>query len=115
MEISTDLKKKNIMMLELVKKIANYSKTERIQRLIEISVKSENATTIEQMEHMIIQFIREQNGEIVEVKKMNKITDEIDSRIKACFTAFVLRMNKITDEIDKINYEGEKNGYDSKN
>jgi len=67
-------------MLELVKKIANYSKTERIQRLIEISVNAENATPFEQMESMMIQFIREQNGEIAEVKRMNKITDEIDRR-----------------------------------
>ena len=72
-------KSKN-MMLELVKKIANYSKTERIQRLIEISVNAENATPFEQMESMMIQFIREQNGEIAEVKRMNKITDEIDRR-----------------------------------
>ena len=67
-------------MLELVKKIANYSKTERIQRLIEISVKGQNADPFEAMESMMIQFIREQNGEIAEVKRMNKITDEIDRR-----------------------------------
>ena len=57
--------KSKIMMLELVKKIANYSKTERIQRLIEISVKGQNADPFEAMESMMIQFIREQNGEIV--------------------------------------------------
>jgi len=67
-------------MLELVKKIANYSKTERIQRLIEISIKGQNADPFEAMESMMIQFIREQNGEIAEVKRMNKITDEIDRR-----------------------------------
>lgn len=56
-------------MLELLKRIAIYSKTERIQRLIEISVKGANADSFEQMECMMIQFIREQNGEIAEVKR----------------------------------------------
>ena len=63
-------------MLEIVKRIAKYSKTERIQRLIEISVKGENATAFEQMECMMIQFIRQENGEIDEVKKNRELQEE---------------------------------------
>jgi len=69
---------KIINMLELIKRIAGYGKTERIQRLIEISVRGENATPFEVMETTMIQFIREQNGEIAEVKRMNERVDEID-------------------------------------
>jgi len=50
--------------------------------LIEISVKGQNIHPLESIEIMMIQFIREQNGEIAEVKRMNKITDEIDKRAK---------------------------------
>ena len=64
-------------MLELIKKrIAGYSKTERIQRLIEISVKGENADPFEQMECMMIQFIREQNGELEKVRKQREFNEK---------------------------------------
>ena len=65
-------------MKELLIKIAGYSKTERIQRLIEISAKGENAHPFEQMEHLMIQFIREQNGEIAEVKKQREFNEAHD-------------------------------------
>ena len=82
-------------MLELIKRIANYSKTERIQRLIEISVKGENASPFEQMECMMIQFIREQNGEIAEVKRMNKrrgpTANSISrAKLSRCFFAIII-------------------------
>lgn len=56
-------------MTELIKKVGGYSKTERIKRLIEIAVKSENASPTEMLEHSLIQAIRETNGECDEVRK----------------------------------------------
>jgi hypothetical protein len=56
-------------MIETIKKIAKYSQSERIKRLIEITIKGENISPLEQIEVMVIQFIREQNGEIDEVKR----------------------------------------------
>jgi hypothetical protein len=56
-------------MKELIKKVSSYSKTERIKRLIEISVKSETATPFEMIELEMIQAIRESNGECDEVRK----------------------------------------------
>lgn len=63
-------------MKELIKKVAGYSKTERIQRLIELSVNA-NGSPFDIMEVSLIQSIRESNGEIAEVKRMNAITDKL--------------------------------------
>jgi len=57
--------------VDLINKIANYSKHERIIRLIEISVKA-NPTLLEQMEVATIQTIRQVNGEIDEVIKQRE-------------------------------------------
>jgi hypothetical protein len=56
-------------MKELIQKVANYSKVERIKRIIEISVKGENANPFEMIELSMIQAIRESNGECDEVRK----------------------------------------------
>jgi len=56
-------------MKELIKKVSSYSKTERIKRLIEISVKGENVNPFEMIELSMIQAIRESNGECDEVRK----------------------------------------------
>lgn len=59
-------------MFELIKKVAKYSKHERIMRVIEIAVKGDNATPYEECELMIIQFIRQHNGEIDEIIESRK-------------------------------------------
>lgn len=56
-------------MIQIIKKVAGYSKADRIKRLIEISVKGENASPMEMLEHAMIQSIRETNGECDEVRK----------------------------------------------
>ena len=64
-------------MKELIKRIAGYSKTERLQRLITIGVK-DNPNPFEIIEQQMIQLIRQENGEIDEVKRMNAITEQHD-------------------------------------
>ena len=59
-------------MLELLKRIIKYNKSQRLHRLIEIGAKGEFASPIEQLEVMMIQAIRDQNGEIDEVIKQRE-------------------------------------------
>ena len=69
--------RKSKNMKELIKRIAGYSKTERLQRLITIGVK-DNPNPFEIIEQQMIQLIRQENGEIDEVKRMNAITEQHD-------------------------------------
>lgn len=57
------------MMTELIKRVIGYSKTERIQRLIELSV---NETPMGFIEIEMIQAIREENGECDEVREQRQ-------------------------------------------
>ena len=66
-------------MKAIIEKVKKLSKSERILRLIAISVKGNNALPYELIELELIQFIRENNGEIDEVKRMNAITEQIDN------------------------------------
>lgn len=65
---------KNMMLFFL--KVLSYSKTERIKRLIEISVKGESATGAEMLELSIIQAIRLENGEIDAIVNSRNIVDD---------------------------------------
>ena len=64
-------------MTGLLEKVAGYSKTERITRLIEIHCKGNNASCSEFIEMQMIQTIREENGEIAEVKKYREWSDRV--------------------------------------
>ncbi len=70
------------MIANLIKKVKGYDKQKRLKRLIEIGVKHtfDKAKPHEMMELELIQLIREENGEIEEVKKMRELTDKIDSQ-----------------------------------
>lgn len=66
-------------MLDLVKKILSYSKHQRLMRLIELSVKQTTGGDLnpfEDIEIMMIQFIRTENGEIEEVLKSRQWQEE---------------------------------------
>jgi hypothetical protein len=62
-------------MLELIKRVAGYTKPERLQRLIELSVNGSSG--ISEMEIIMIQAIRERNGEIDEVIKQRERNGDI--------------------------------------
>ena len=64
---------------EVLVKVNGYSHSQRIVRLIEIHVKGSNATFSEIIEHVLIQQIREKNGEIAAVKKSNEFLDSIEN------------------------------------
>lgn len=55
--------------LNTLRRLSNYSKSERIVRLIEIDSKGKSASFSEFLEMQMIQFIRTENGEIEEVEK----------------------------------------------
>lgn len=65
----------------LIDKVKKYSYSERIERLIHISVASERgeATPFDFIEMELIQAIRSENGEIEEVKKMREVTEKIEA------------------------------------
>lgn len=60
-------------MKEIFKRVLRYDKTQRLQRIIEIAVKGENASGLEQIELAAIQSIRYANGEIEEVVKNQQV------------------------------------------
>ena len=64
------------MMKELIQKVANYSKVDRIKRVIEISVKGQNDNPFEMIELSMIQAIRETNGECDEVRNSRENNSE---------------------------------------
>lgn len=91
---------------EINKKVQGYSRSERIFRLIEITVKRARASPDELIEAALIQEIRESNGECDEVRRYRMQDDqrrEHDQRHCQCPGQITIKFIKGIQECTQCN------------